>query len=141
MGWATGTRRYAIAVVAAQADVAPGVTLREITMNGVANMASVGLVGKRTATGTKTDTPTTEVPQTINVVTSQQIEMTSATDLNLGGSQWKASASRHDVNTIQFANVPLSRGLMKFEPGSEPICKLYWNKKVLDDKNDLRRNA
>ncbi|HEX7913932.1 MAG TPA: TonB-dependent siderophore receptor [Paraburkholderia sp.] len=114
MGWATGTRRHAIAVAAAeifcaaaaahahaqatqsaqsvsdaqtkgvavQADVAPGVTLPEITMNGVANMASVGLVGKRTATGTKTDTPITEVPQTINVVTSQQIEMTGATDLN-----------------------------------------------------------
>jgi iron complex outermembrane receptor protein len=59
-----------------------GVSLPEIKVKDVANGASVGLVGIRTATGTKTDTPITEVPQTINVVTGQQIEMTGATDLN-----------------------------------------------------------
>ncbi|MCX4146374.1 MULTISPECIES: TonB-dependent siderophore receptor [Paraburkholderia] len=111
MGWATGTGRRAITVAArgifcaaatghaharvtqpandaqakdtaVQADVAPGVTLSEIKVKDVANLSSLGLVGKRTTTGTKTDTPITEVPQTINVVTAQQIEMTGATDLN-----------------------------------------------------------
>ena len=32
--------------------------------------------------GTKTDTPLNEIPQTINVVTAQQLEMTGATDIN-----------------------------------------------------------
>jgi iron complex outermembrane receptor protein len=111
MGWATATGRRAITVAArgifcaaaaghahaqvtqpandaqakdtaVQADVAPGVTLSEIKVKDVANLSSVGLVGKRTTTGMKTDTPITEVPQTINVVTAQQIEMTGATDLN-----------------------------------------------------------
>src|SRR5258708_32418386 len=68
--------------VAGQADVKPGVTLPEIKVKDVANVASIGLVGKRTATGTKTDTSITEVPQTINVVTGQQIATTGATDLN-----------------------------------------------------------
>lgn len=112
MGWTMGTGRRAIAVAAGrgifcaaatghayaqttqpasdtqakgvgvQADVAPGAALPEITVKGVANVRSVGLVGKRTATGVKTDTPITEIPQTINVVTAQQIEMTGSTDLN-----------------------------------------------------------
>jgi iron complex outermembrane receptor protein len=109
MGWTTGPGRRAIAAGAifwaaaaghaygqatqpasdtqakgagVQADLAPGVALPEITVKGVANVPSVGLVGKRTATGVKTDTPITEIPQTINVVTAQQIEMTGSTDLN-----------------------------------------------------------
>ncbi len=44
--------------------------------------ATVGLVARRSATGTKTDTPINEIPQTINVVTAEQIEMTRATDIN-----------------------------------------------------------
>ncbi|AJY40313.1 TonB-dependent siderophore receptor [Burkholderia humptydooensis] len=67
---------------ASRIDAAPGVTLPEIAVKGEANAASIGLVGMRTAIGTKTDTPIAEVPQTINVVTAQQIEMTGATDLN-----------------------------------------------------------
>jgi iron complex outermembrane recepter protein len=44
--------------------------------------AAIGLVARRSATGTKTDTPINETPQTINVVTAEQIEMTRATDIN-----------------------------------------------------------
>ncbi|MCI1839626.1 MAG: secretin and TonB N-terminal domain-containing protein, partial [Achromobacter ruhlandii] len=41
-----------------------------------------GLVARRSRTGTKTDTALNEIPQTINVVTAQQLEMTGATDIN-----------------------------------------------------------
>jgi len=51
-------------------------------VTGEAGRASLGLVGLRTATATRTDTPVAEIPQTTNVVTAQQIEMTGATDLN-----------------------------------------------------------
>ncbi len=61
---------------------AAGTTLPEIVVQGVANAPSAGLVRTRTATGTKTDTPITAIPQTINVITEQQLEMTGATDLN-----------------------------------------------------------
>jgi iron complex outermembrane receptor protein len=61
---------------------AAGAVLPAIVVNGSANASSIGLVGKRTATGTKTDTAITEIPQTINVVTEQQIEATGSTDLN-----------------------------------------------------------
>ncbi len=44
--------------------------------------AAVGVVGRRSASGTKTDTPINEIPQTINIVTAEQIEMTRATDIN-----------------------------------------------------------
>ena len=42
---------------------------------------TVGLVA-RSSTGTKTDTPINEIPQTINVVTAAQIEETGATSIN-----------------------------------------------------------
>ncbi|MGM3278292.1 TonB-dependent siderophore receptor [Ralstonia sp. 24A2] len=61
---------------------APVATLPETMAKGAANVPSVGLVGQRTATGTKTDTPITEIPQTLNIVTEQQIAMTGSTDLN-----------------------------------------------------------
>ncbi|MGU7776338.1 TonB-dependent siderophore receptor [Burkholderia sp. MR1-5-21] len=67
---------------AEQADSVPGITLPAIAVQGRGNGESAGLVGQRTMTGMKTDTPITEVPQTVNVVTAQQIEMTGATDLN-----------------------------------------------------------
>lgn len=73
---------YAQTAQPAQDSAATDMTLPKITVQGVANVSSAGLVGTRTATGTKTDTPITEVPQTVNVVTGQQIEMTGATDLN-----------------------------------------------------------
>ncbi|MBR7993559.1 TonB-dependent siderophore receptor [Burkholderia cenocepacia] len=58
-------------------------TLPAITVNAAsAGDGTVGLVAKRSTTGTKTDTPLNEIPQTINVVTAQQIEMTGATDVN-----------------------------------------------------------
>lgn len=58
-------------------------TLPAITVNAASEGdGTVGLVAKRSRTGTKTDTPINEIPQTINVVTAQQIEMTGATDVN-----------------------------------------------------------
>ncbi|MGN6229569.1 MAG: TonB-dependent siderophore receptor [Trinickia sp.] len=66
----------------ADAPEAAGTVLPEIVVKGVADGPSAGLVGKRTETGTKTDTPINEIPQTINVVTGQQIEATGSADLN-----------------------------------------------------------
>ena len=66
----------------AKSDVVPGVVLPNIVVNGAANAPSVGFVGKRATTGTKTDTPIAETPQTINIVTGQQVEMTGSSDLN-----------------------------------------------------------
>ncbi|CAB4047481.1 Ferrichrome outer membrane transporter/phage receptor [Paraburkholderia phenoliruptrix] len=63
-------------------DATPGISLPAITVKDPRNESSVGLVGKRSRTGTKTDTPIAEIPQTINVVTAEQIEMTGATDIN-----------------------------------------------------------
>ncbi|KWO48637.1 TonB-dependent receptor [Burkholderia sp. MSMB1459WGS] len=92
----TGTGRRAMAIAAggalcaaaaggahAQAS-APGAAavLPAIDVRGPADASAVGLVGRRTATGTKTDTPIDEIPQTIDIVTAQQIEMTGAADLN-----------------------------------------------------------
>ncbi|WP_423760667.1 TonB-dependent siderophore receptor [Burkholderia sp. NLJ2] len=64
-----------------QAGTATAV-LPPIDVTGKAGGSSVGLVGLRTTAGTKTDTPVAEIPQTINIVTAQQIEMTGAADLN-----------------------------------------------------------
>ncbi|MBU9244883.1 TonB-dependent siderophore receptor [Burkholderia multivorans] len=111
MDWATGTRLRAIAAAAsvafgaaagqAFAQTAPAAnagtaasangaqtaaaagTLPAITVTAASEGdGTVGLVAKRSRTGTKTDTPIEEIPQTINVVTAQQIEMTGATDVN-----------------------------------------------------------
>ncbi|MBU9244884.1 TonB-dependent siderophore receptor [Burkholderia multivorans] len=111
MDWATGTRLRASAAAAsvafgaaagqAFAQTAPAAnagtaasangaqnaaaagTLPAITVNAASEGdGTVGLVAKRSRTGTKTDTPIEEIPQTINVVTAQQIEMTGATDVN-----------------------------------------------------------
>ncbi|MBU9318061.1 TonB-dependent siderophore receptor [Burkholderia multivorans] len=111
MDWATGTRLRAIAAAASVAfGAAAGQAFAQTALaanagtaasaNGAQNAASagtlpaisvnaasegdgtVGLVAKRSRTGTKTDTPIEEIPQTINVVTAQQIEMTGATDVN-----------------------------------------------------------
>ncbi|WP_419690439.1 TonB-dependent siderophore receptor [Burkholderia theae] len=69
------------ATAAPQPDTAAAV-LPPIAVKGKADGSSVGLVGLRTTAGTKTDTPVAEIPQTINIVTAQQIEMTGAADLN-----------------------------------------------------------
>ncbi|MGY6236559.1 TonB-dependent siderophore receptor [Burkholderia ambifaria] len=102
MGTATGSVRRAIAIAAggtlcvaaaggahaqaSNAAITPpadaAATLPKIDVMGEAGRASLGLVGLRTATATRTDTPVAEIPQTTNVVTAQQIEMTGATDLN-----------------------------------------------------------
>ncbi|NHL70771.1 TonB-dependent siderophore receptor [Burkholderia ambifaria] len=102
MGTATGSVRRAIAIAAggtlcaaaaggayaqaSNAAVTPAADaaalLPKIDVTGEAGRAWLGLVGLRTATATRTDTPVAEIPQTTNVVTAQQIEMTGATDLN-----------------------------------------------------------
>ena len=72
----------ASAAAGASSGAATG-TLPAINVNaGSEGDGTVGLVAKRSRSGTKTDTPITEIPQTINVVTAQQIEMTGATDVN-----------------------------------------------------------
>ncbi|WP_175821049.1 TonB-dependent siderophore receptor [Burkholderia sp. BCC0419] len=93
----TGTGRRATAIAAggalcvaaaggahaqASAPGAAAAVLPAIDVRGPADASAAGLVGRRTATGTKTDTPIDEIPQTINLVTAQQIEMTGAADLN-----------------------------------------------------------
>ncbi|MDR8052405.1 TonB-dependent siderophore receptor [Burkholderia cenocepacia] len=91
----TGTGRRARALAAggalcvaaaggahAQASGAAAAVLPAIDVRGPADARSVGLVGRRTATGTRTDTSIDEIPQTINIVTAQQIDMTGAADLN-----------------------------------------------------------
>ncbi|MBR8334296.1 TonB-dependent siderophore receptor [Burkholderia ambifaria] len=102
MGTATGSVRRAIAIAAggtlcaaaaggahaqaSNAAVTPpadaAAMLPKIDVTGEAGRASLGLVGLRTAAATRTDTPVAEIPQTTNIVTAQQIEMTGATDLN-----------------------------------------------------------
>ncbi|MDN7873809.1 TonB-dependent siderophore receptor [Burkholderia aenigmatica] len=77
---AAGGALYVAAAGGAQASAAAA--LPEIDVTGKADGASSGLVGRRTTAGTKTDTPVAEIPQTIHLVTAQQIEMTGATDLN-----------------------------------------------------------
>lgn len=75
----------------ALSKAAPGgaMTLDPVTVEGRAPGHAVesptgpvaGYVAKRTATATKTDTPVIEVPQTINVVTADQIAATKAQSL------------------------------------------------------------
>ncbi|WP_155628967.1 TonB-dependent siderophore receptor [Burkholderia stagnalis] len=68
--------------IAAPADETRGATLPDITVQGSAHAEPAGLVARHAMTGMKADTPIAEIPQTVNVVTAQQIEMTGATDLN-----------------------------------------------------------
>lgn len=112
MEWTTGTRRRAMVVAIsvifdagvvgyahaqqvgqpagdvqksskAQSAATPDSTLPEISVSaGADDNGTVGLVAKRSATGTKTDTPLNEIPQTINVVTAAQIEQTGAASVN-----------------------------------------------------------
>ncbi|VWC45594.1 TonB-dependent receptor [Burkholderia aenigmatica] len=79
---AAGGALYVAAVGGVHAQASAAAVLPEIDVTGKADGASSGLVGLRTTAGTKTDTPVAEIPQTINLVTAQQIEMTGATDLN-----------------------------------------------------------
>ena len=66
-----------------QQGATPEDTLPAITVNaGSEGDGTVGLVAKRSATGTKTDTPINEIPQTINVITAAQMEQTGATSIN-----------------------------------------------------------
>ncbi|EMD9442636.1 TonB-dependent siderophore receptor [Burkholderia cepacia] len=87
MAIAAGGALYVAAAGGAHAQASgaaapPAAVLPKIDVTGKGDRSSSGLVGLRTTAGTKTDTPVAEVPQTINIVTAQQIEMTGATDLN-----------------------------------------------------------
>ncbi|WP_065504141.1 TonB-dependent siderophore receptor [Burkholderia stabilis] len=79
---AGGARAQASNSAAAPLAGTATAVLPPIDVTGKAGGSSAGLVGLRTTAGTKTDTPVAEIPQTINIVTAQQIEMTGAADLN-----------------------------------------------------------
>ncbi|WP_153102364.1 TonB-dependent siderophore receptor [Paraburkholderia hayleyella] len=67
----------------ASSDTAPGSTLPVVKIEGHGSSdGTLGLVAHRTYTATKTDTPLDEVPQTVNIVTSEQIEQQGATTIN-----------------------------------------------------------
>lgn len=172
MVWTTGTRQRAITVtgkgifcaaaaghahaqvtqpandthakgVAVQFDGESAATLPEMKVKDVANVASVGLVGERIATGTKTDTPITEVPQTINVVTAQQIEMTGATDLNqalryVPGFASFGSDSRTDLYAVLRGFTPtlFIDGLQA--PNTTPIASWRVDPYMIDSITVLR---
>lgn len=71
------------ATAVVQPPAADTATLPTVSVYGDTRGDAVeGLVARRSRTGTKTDTPLNEIPQTINVVTAQQVEMTGATDIN-----------------------------------------------------------
>ncbi|MEK7913487.1 TonB-dependent siderophore receptor [Burkholderia contaminans] len=82
MAAAGGAHAQASGAAATPPAGAAATVLPAIDVTGKGDRASSGLVGLRTTAGTKTDTPVAEIPQTINLVTAQQIEMTGATDLN-----------------------------------------------------------
>ncbi|WP_116141584.1 TonB-dependent siderophore receptor [Trinickia diaoshuihuensis] len=109
MEWFDGKERRAIAVAASAAlwagvqgyahaqsaqgqdehaaststSVQAGGALPTVRVQGSSAQDSVrGFVARRTSTGTKTDTPLDEIPQTVNVVTSAQIESQGALSVN-----------------------------------------------------------
>lgn len=64
------------------AGVDDGSTVLEtISVDGAAN-GTAGIVATRSSSGTKTDTPLLEVPQTVNVVTRKEMTDRGVTDLN-----------------------------------------------------------
>ncbi|MGG1943977.1 TonB-dependent siderophore receptor [Trinickia sp. NRRL B-1857] len=63
--------------------VTKGGTLPAVRVRGSSAQDSVrGFVARRTSTATRTDTPLEEIPQTVNVVTSAQIEAQGARSIN-----------------------------------------------------------
>ena len=70
---------------AAATDQATGATLPAVTVNAEAEESGTGhvtgYVAKRSATGTKTDTPIIETPQSISVITSDRMQATGAVTL------------------------------------------------------------
>ena len=86
-------------------------TLPEVRVTGTEETATgpvAGLVAKRSATGTKTDTSILETPQTVNVIPRKQIEMQGAQTVSqaLGYTPGVTSAfggtdSRYDVITAR----------------------------------------
>lgn len=64
----------------AATEGAAGTALPEVTVSTQA--ASQELAARRSTSGTKTDTPLEEIPQTVNVVTTAQMQMTGALDIN-----------------------------------------------------------
>jgi catecholate siderophore receptor len=70
------------------------------------NTASVGYLGKRTSTATKTDTPLLDIPQSITVVTKQQIQDTGAQKLEdvvryVPGVNWHQGEGNRDQIVIR----------------------------------------
>lgn len=59
----------------------PAVTVRESALQETATSPVVGYRAKRSATATKTDTPLSETPQAVTIITSQQITDQGSTNL------------------------------------------------------------
>jgi len=69
--------------VAAAPVAAPETTLPVLNVRGRSDAETAGYVARRASTGTKTDTPLVEVPQSISVIGSQELEdkgLTTLTD-------------------------------------------------------------
>ena len=76
------------------AAVLPMVSVRDDADSETANGPVRGYVAKRTATGTKTDTPIIETPQSISVVGAEEMEIMKAQSLQdvlgyVAGVAWK----------------------------------------------------
>ena len=85
--WSVGSHAQmpAPATSAAEGKPAAGTTLPAVTVNANSEESATGpvngYVAKRSSTGTKTDTPIIETPQSISVVTSDRMQATGATTL------------------------------------------------------------
>ncbi|MBU9436485.1 TonB-dependent siderophore receptor [Burkholderia multivorans] len=84
--WATLTAAAANAQAAEADDTPPAIQSSATTLPALevqaTREAAVGLVARRSAAGTKTDTPIEEIPQTLNVITAEQIDATGSTTVN-----------------------------------------------------------
>jgi iron complex outermembrane recepter protein len=79
-----GDKRYAIILSPAKESVLPEVQVTAAVEKETAWSPVKGYVAKRSATGTKTDTPIVETPQSISVVTKDFIESIGAQTLKEG---------------------------------------------------------
>ena len=79
-----GDKRYAIILSPAKESVLPEVQVTASVEKETAWSPVKGYVAKRSATGTKTDTPIVETPQSISVVTKDFIEAIGAQTLKEG---------------------------------------------------------
>ena len=97
------------------------VTLAPVTVNaeGIGESAYgpvEGFTAKRSATGSKTDTPILEIPQSISVITADQVKTTGATTLKEALSYTPGVSATPWGNDSQYDWVYL-RGFDAYSPG------------------------